>query len=401
MIDDSFEKSGVSGSLTSLLSKDWKSYKDEKSKIALQQERLSYNIVSVSSYSGHLENYHSDIWQFLLDPKAGHGKGSLFLEHFLRYLVCIGALEKNDAVLFNDAYVLREKGRIDVCIINSSNSHCIIIENKINNAVDQTKQLERYYNYARKRKLKVCAMLYVSARGDRHAVIEEIIVTAIAACNNTNNDLLNGWILPVEKRILESVYALNKDILSFTHQYVLLLQHLTVLNLTIMNSQTLYKLLNRKEDLDTASLLVNEISNIKLYRHQAFTEKIGTNYFAPFKKQGHYPGYVNHMIFSDWNYQNKYNFQFSIIHRRDSTEFVIYESKGRLSPEETKTFLAKVFDDNPFEFIGTLSDNNQFRHTIGLNAEKDTLEKLDEEVVMKAKEFFAAMKEFNSKSFNI
>jgi hypothetical protein len=65
---------------------DWDSYKNKlKEQISLEESH-SYNIVTISTYTGHLENYHSDVWGFLLDNKAAHNKGNFFLSLFISTL---------------------------------------------------------------------------------------------------------------------------------------------------------------------------------------------------------------------------------------------------------------------------------------------------------------------------
>lgn len=306
-----------------------------------------------------------------------------------------GYLQRELASQFTNGKVWRERGRIDLCIINESASACVIIENKINNAPDQDRQLERYHEFAKSMKMKVCAILYVSAFGDRHATIESFPVTPIAACNNKHNDLLHGWLLPSKQGIAETGFKGNEDILSFLHQYELLLKQLTLINNEVMIAQKLYELLNRKEDLEVATLLEKELVNIKLYRHQVFSEKMGVDYFYPFRKKTSYPGYINHMIFREWNYRDQYQFQFDIVHYRDYTRFVIYENKGRLNAAEMNEWLGRILGTHAFQPSALINESVQFEYIIRMSADLNTLDKLDREVVEEAKRLFALMKRFH------
>ncbi|GLB51336.1 hypothetical protein NBRC110019_03750 [Neptunitalea chrysea] len=49
---------------------------------ALKLDKIGFNIFSISRYGSHLENFHSDILAKLLDTKAEHEEGDLFLKTF-------------------------------------------------------------------------------------------------------------------------------------------------------------------------------------------------------------------------------------------------------------------------------------------------------------------------------
>lgn len=89
---------------------------------------------------------HSPILADLLNPKGTHGQGSVFARLFLDHL---GVKKLHDDL--NDASVRSEVdagayGRID--ILFETKDACLVIENKIN-AGDESRQLERYHNYAK------------------------------------------------------------------------------------------------------------------------------------------------------------------------------------------------------------------------------------------------------------
>ncbi len=118
-----------------------------------RREGLGFNIFTIVSDRYHQENFHSDILAaFLERPQPGkesHGGGTAYFRRFIEFLKtcpdCPADLPDADA--FGDYATGREKDRIDVSIrgkpINGSLPKAIIIENKINNAVDQPNQLPR------------------------------------------------------------------------------------------------------------------------------------------------------------------------------------------------------------------------------------------------------------------
>ena len=97
------------------------------------------------------EDTHSAILADLLDPNGSHRQGAIFLKHFLN-LECLRPADSSDYGELEDFHVERKAnrkyGEIDVLLEKKDNA-CVIIENKIHDAVDQDNQLNRYYKYAK------------------------------------------------------------------------------------------------------------------------------------------------------------------------------------------------------------------------------------------------------------
>ena len=98
------------------------------------------------------EDTHSAILADLLDPNGSHRQGAVFLKHFLN-LELLGLADSFDYGELEGFHVerkaRRKDGEIDV-LLEKKDDACIIIENKIHDAVDQDNQLNKYYKYARK-----------------------------------------------------------------------------------------------------------------------------------------------------------------------------------------------------------------------------------------------------------
>ena len=107
----------------------------EIERIEREKQNNGFNLFTISSYNSYLENFHSDVIAILLSPKERHLQKEKFFKLFLSFLS-----SKYNAIIDENNYqnyeVLREKGRIDIWIKDKISKRCIIIENKINDAVD-------------------------------------------------------------------------------------------------------------------------------------------------------------------------------------------------------------------------------------------------------------------------
>lgn len=97
------------------------------------------------------EDTHSAILADLLNPNGSHRQGAIFLKHFLN-LELLGLADSFDYGELKGFHVerkaRRKDGEIDV-LLEKKDDVCIIIENKIHDAVDQDNQLNKYYKYAK------------------------------------------------------------------------------------------------------------------------------------------------------------------------------------------------------------------------------------------------------------
>ena len=97
------------------------------------------------------EDRHSAILADLLNPNGSHRQKAVFLKHFLN-LELLGLADSFDYSELKGFHVERKAnrkdGEIDV-LLEKKDDACIIIENKIHDAVDQDNQLNKYYKYAK------------------------------------------------------------------------------------------------------------------------------------------------------------------------------------------------------------------------------------------------------------
>ncbi len=185
--------------------------------IELQKDcDVSFNIFTMISDKYHLENMHTDIIKCFLDPKEGHNEGYKFLFIFIDMINIIG----KEGININKAWYVNAKvksqyrvdyngeiGFIDIFIYGDK--HCIIFENKINNASDTYNQLPKYYGFC-SQKYTVDAIVYLPLNDYKTPDIgtwdnnlaketeEKLIVLSAFKYNKIN--FIDNWIIPCSSK---------------------------------------------------------------------------------------------------------------------------------------------------------------------------------------------------------
>jgi hypothetical protein len=137
------------------------SFKEKKGRY-VREYAPDFNIFKILN-PRELENRHSDFLGFLLDPKKGHGQGTLFVDWFIKHCVVDRGLNMPEGVSvslvrrealsplrnIDDSDTDVDAGRSDILVeFSGSLRFAFIIENKVR-AVDQPRQLGRYYDAAK------------------------------------------------------------------------------------------------------------------------------------------------------------------------------------------------------------------------------------------------------------
>ena len=121
-----------------------------------QKETPYYNIFEVLNIRHRETKTHTPFLVHLLNPKASHEQGALFLNAFFKDV--LGTDFRYEEMMRFEVYEEKNTnyGRVDIYLEFSINNQAygIVIENKIY-AGNQPQQLERYYNYLR-RDEKLC-----------------------------------------------------------------------------------------------------------------------------------------------------------------------------------------------------------------------------------------------------
>jgi len=286
---------------------EFENLKGKLDEVKKEIEKSSFNIFSISSTNSHKENYHSDILALLLDPSEKHEAGEIYLNLFLDFLINSYkvSIDKNN---YCDVEIKKEnptdsmdlRGRIDILIRDTKSKHCIIIENKINNAGDTQNQLEKYFVNETKLGYTVDSIVYLPLNQNKKAPltnndsINRLIVN-IPAFSNKRDDLYYGWISACYKA------NANNSATSFIYEYSKLLKHLSKMGLDRDIKDEFYEIISEKEGLDRVQSIFELADGLNEYRADIFMEKINDDY-TPFRKI--YRWKKNYWLFENYQDEN-------------------------------------------------------------------------------------------------
>lgn len=177
-------------------------YKEAKDKIKEEFNldlNNNFNFFEAISDTYKKENLHSDLMKQILDPTTKEIGNISYLKSFLKII----GVKLKYFVDIRNVKVERERNRIDILIANEENA--IIIENKINNAPDQDKQLERYYNIVSQDK-EVIKIVYITLSSEDNGepsnlneyddsnTIREKLIHLPAVSKDTQKKSLINWL---------------------------------------------------------------------------------------------------------------------------------------------------------------------------------------------------------------
>lgn len=286
----------------------------EIDRLRIEKAQFAYNIFSLSSRNVQLEDFHNDILHSLLDPAGLHKKGNTFLRLFITFLKDKHNVEIEEKE-FSSASIKKNFGdkdsKIDVLIADEESKSAIIIENKINDAVDQDKQLTRYYDYC-KDTYTVKAIIYLSLRGNKTPPSNDLdiipIIVGYYTGDETKNDLVDGWLSFCEDE------SEDKDTQSLIIQYRKLIRFLGFQSWEKGTYSELYNLANEHgidkiEEKRPEYIKRLNISRAENYQRN-FTEVKPFERLCP-KKTSH-----NYLLFMDYKYEEniiRIEVEFSVI----------------------------------------------------------------------------------------
>jgi len=176
----------------------------EGSERHIQKTEIGFNIFELISNTYYRENFHTQVLSKFISPYY-HREGKKMLESLIN---CFNKLLENK-IKFNDfknPIVENEKDNIDIRIRDKESMKSIIIENKINNAQDQYKQLPRYYNTEKEAGFTVVAIVYLSlVKGKKPSKLDwtkeekqtiENLLIELPAFSEKGTNLCKDWIDP-------------------------------------------------------------------------------------------------------------------------------------------------------------------------------------------------------------
>ncbi|MBN1988820.1 MAG: PD-(D/E)XK nuclease family protein [Bacteroidales bacterium] len=229
----------------------------------------SSNLDPVFGPIPHLYNYisqkeivHSNIIADFLNPNAKHNCGNLFVLSFLK-TIKVDKIDANASYNVSTEYPIKVKGddtnrRIDILITWGDNA--VIIENKLNNAIDQPNQLQDYYNCIQRAhnenentcygKYNVQKVVYIPASNNKSA-------NRIGLKKCITDRLVDIYPCHLIKWLSEC--SKENSVKAACEQYISLLEHINQSNLRIMDAE---KILDEFADNDKGLEKLISVSNI-------------------------------------------------------------------------------------------------------------------------------------------
>lgn len=282
-----------------------KEYEEKKKK----RMNTGFNVFYLISDYYYRETFHGDILYALLSPQEKHGEGPLFVELFIDMINKEKQLvEKKDyrTVTVEREYGTKdadEMGRIDLLIIGENN-HCIVIENKLNNAGDTCHQLPKYRNDLNKKGYDIDAFVYIPQNPykwpdtsdwkeeEKEAIHNKLVV--IPAYKEDKTNLIDNWLSPAENK------TNNEDARFIIKHYKELLKNLTVDVMDTNMLEKYYNILLHDDNLKTAQSIrdmLTQSDGIPGYMANRIRNKYEQN-CSPFDKVWVHSN--NDAVFGEW-----------------------------------------------------------------------------------------------------
>lgn len=345
----------------------WKPYyKEIKDMKDSHYKNIGFNIFKIISDRYYREDFHSNIIYQILN------KNDRFLKLFINMLnmkIEGKKIKPND---FSDSKIKIESGiegkrRIDILIYNEETKKAIIIENKINNAIDQKRQIPDYYCHTAKQ-FEVVAVVYIPLLGNKKPVLdkwtnEEIdkiddkIVTIPAFSTNGIN-LSEHWINPC-------ILASNEiNFISTLKQYTDLIIDLSKNKLMTNKGKEFYELVLGKNkdiiDYNTALSIRDMVNQLSEYRVERIKEKFENKENAKiFRNKSHF--YNKDLKVWVCKFENYKDNNFDLWLRIESREdhYIITLSEGKTFKEGQMDKLENFIKSKKLEsyFIKKNKDN--------------------------------------------
>jgi hypothetical protein len=284
--------------------------------------KLGFNLFRLISDTYYKENLHSAILAAFLNKDEQHNLGDFFLKKFLVLLRSKDAKlkikEHSDVQLkfqeYSDAHVFCEKGRIDIQIRDNTSGKVIIIENKMNNAVDQPNQLINYFKQIEQisfnkegAKYKVDRIVYLTLNQPKYPnmskwelkdenerkKIKDLLILMVAY-NTDQKPTLFDWIHNCKKRIEKEIEKLDKNgdkkVENYVHskfvlmQYEELVKQLAGENMNTELMDEFYEKMKDEHNFLIATSLKDMLEKLTIHRaHRLFKEFEGQSDHMPFE----------------------------------------------------------------------------------------------------------------------
>lgn len=277
----------------------------------LEQEKLHteipFNVFMIASDLYYRENFHSDVISVFLDTNGKHGEGSVFLD------LLIDILNKDyhkhiSKLNYRNSEALREYGKIDILVRSKDSKHCIIIENKINNAGDMPRQLPRYYDKMTNEGYTVDAILYLPLDKSKAAReiewseedkehIRSLYCKLPAYSLDGKANLVDSWILPCTT-LTNNIYCI-----ATLKQYADLVKQLNTNNMNSIILEKFYSSLTENaKNVESAKAVSEMLVELPTYMADRLVEifKDYNSHFKVWKYKPDFCGFIFHINESEY-----------------------------------------------------------------------------------------------------
>lgn len=248
-----------------------------------------FNLFLIISQLYHRENLHSDVLYAILNPGqpkndqeySTHREGDKFLVQFLKLIQKFPGGQDILISDYSEAVVTREEHRIDILI--KSDKKAIIIENKVNGAIDQDEQISRYHRkLTDDENLEVDAIVYLTLDGQKSPELQSIgsvpreKIIELPMYHHLGKDLYTLFIK--ECIMLSSDF----DALFILKQYSKLIKYLAgeTMNYPIMSK--FYDLLKDEKKFEVADDIVKMMNEMPGLRAQQIEKEFKSKYYPLF-----------------------------------------------------------------------------------------------------------------------
>ena len=339
-----------------------------------QEKRMEtgFNLFYLISDHYYRETFHSDIIAALLSPNEKHGGENLYLDLFLDMIGVDKAPYKNAKVCkeygTNDGTL---GGRIDI-FIEGENKHCVVIENKLNNAGDTCRQLPKYYGYL-KNKYTIDKFVYLPLNPyktpdksdwsdeERKNIDDRLII--IPAYQEGRKNLIENWLIIAEKETITE----NEDARIIIKQYITVLRNLTIDIMNATKLESFYNEMIKGDNLETALSVRDMLNNLPEYMAKRIVDKYSSNY-EPFEKVFLFSTSSKKAAVLHEAKKNDISFSVDIYCNELGYEIVFFNRQGNI-PEEDFANLKISLKDALNGFEKRPNVNNQYELRLGFNEE--------------------------------
>ena len=320
--------------------------------VKIEKTDIGFNIFTLCSDKYYRENFHSEIIKAFLDPREKYNEGNKYLHIFIDLLNCVNNqnhIKKSD---FENTSVETEKQYIDIRVIDDVSKKAIIIENKINNAVDQKRQLPKYYDKL-KGDYEIVAIVYLTLNDskqpnksdwtdeDKTAIDKILKLIPAWSADDSKPNLLDNW---VSQSIINSE---NADGLLLLKQYGKILKFLNTNSMDTTILEKFHEQLMEGDNYETAISMKNMLNDLPKYLTIRIKEKYEAKGFSPFEGIWRH-GKTTCTVFGNFKFKDSV-FQLNIVSHENEFEVYFFKESGdKISNLEEFQEKIYVFDEFSF-----------------------------------------------------